>query len=188
MSDLPEVSFLDVYQTAGAYEYLWKLMQERRPEVNISHKEMPTWGEHVAFVDSFPYRSWHFIEAYFGSYPVIAGAIYLTKNNEIGIHIFAECQNKGIGKAAVTELMVRCPGTLLRANIATNNHTSQRMFSKLGFTILEYTFEKGSDQVTVGACDQEGIHELIERGYSMLQITMKITAPLVKIGREHADW
>lgn len=126
----------------GSYSYnvmvLYRLLEERAPWVNISHKEMPTLKAHADFVSDEPYKHWYLIEL--GDDQI--GAIYLTHANEIGVQIFERYQGNGYGRRAIEMLMAMCgPGRYL-ANIAPHNHMSQRMFENLGFGCIQYTFEK----------------------------------------------
>ena len=41
---------------------LWDLLVSRPAIANISHKVMPTWGQHLAFIDGRPYSVWYLIE------------------------------------------------------------------------------------------------------------------------------
>ena len=118
-------------------EFLWKELQRRDPKVNISHKQMPTWEEHIAFVYSKPYRDWLIME----HDGVWVGQAYLTHANEIGIFVCPENQSKGFGKQAVQRIMANYgPGRYL-ANIAPDNVGSQDFFRGLGFKLVQYTFE-----------------------------------------------
>lgn len=114
---------------------LWRLLQERKAEVNISHKAMPEWEEHCRFVDSKPYKDWLLIivngEA--------IGAIYVSKMDEIGIFIFNQEQGKGYGRAAIKLLGERYKGRLL-ANVAPGNYKSKALFISLGFKPIQETF------------------------------------------------
>jgi hypothetical protein len=83
-----------VSAVAQAAEILWKLLEERPAEANISHREMPSWSEHCSFVERYPYRSWYLIKAQ-GEF---VGAIYLTRHFEIGISILKEHQRHGYAK------------------------------------------------------------------------------------------
>ena len=71
------------------YRFLYDLLIERDTRVNISHKKMPTYNQHVSFVSAKPYSKWYVI-----LYGVNkAGSIYLTSRNEIGIFIKKSFQN-----------------------------------------------------------------------------------------------
>lgn len=130
---------VDVYSKANAAQVLWRLLIERDPEVNISHRRMPSYDEHVAFVESKPYQAWYLIE----NEDEIVGSIYLTHMREIGIFIFKEVRGKGIGTLAMAELQKLHPGRFL-ANIAPMNVKSQRFFIKHGFRLIQHTYEFGA--------------------------------------------
>lgn len=182
--DMPEITFLDVYSHPGAYEFLWLLMGERKPEVNISHQGMPTWDQHVQFVDGKPYKSWHLIQLD-GD---IAGAVYLSKQSEIGIHVFARHQGRGIGRAAVLELMAWHPGLRLFANVAPFNEKSMKLFVELGFHLVEHTFKPRQGKLLYVDPGNHGeIERLQLRGCRLLQHTFAVDTPLVKMGKTYAD-
>jgi hypothetical protein len=63
------IRLVDVYDPTGpggirggALEWLYELMKEREPEINISHRELPTFEQHRQFVTRRPYRFWYLIE------------------------------------------------------------------------------------------------------------------------------
>jgi RimJ/RimL family protein N-acetyltransferase len=110
-------------------------MKEREPTVNISHRELPDWDEHLKFVNSNPYRAWYFIEA--GG---IKGACYLSKQNEIGVFVFKAHQGFGYGKKAISAIIKKHgPGRYL-ANINPANDKSIKLFGSLGFELCQYTY------------------------------------------------
>ena len=78
-------------------EFLYNLLKEREGHVNISHKSLPEWNEHLEFIKSQPYLKWEII--LFENKQV--GNIYLTNRNEIGIFIKKEFQYRGIGSTAL---------------------------------------------------------------------------------------
>lgn len=118
--------------------FLWRLLCERehRPDVNISHRKMPTYAEHVAFLKSDPYESWFIVD----SDGWARGSIYLSRASEVGVFVAAEAQGCGIGKEAVRLLMARYPGRRLLANVNPKNLRSIKMFEGLGFTLLQQTY------------------------------------------------
>ena len=131
------MKLVDIY--SGPYESVaYQLMAERQPHQNISHKALPKWEDHLAFMASKPYLAWYAIEA--NETPV--GAIYLTKAREIGIGILSEFQGKGYATEAIKELMRLYPGRFL-ANINPSNIASIALFHKLGFSgPIQITLEK----------------------------------------------
>lgn len=116
--------------------YLYTLLGEREPHQSISHKEMPPFDQHAAFVESNPYKAWYLI-AERGT-TTFVGATYLTRNNEIGIGIFRSYRKRGAAKAAIKALMVKHDGPFL-ANINPNNSPSLALFNELGFDFLQAT-------------------------------------------------
>jgi RimJ/RimL family protein N-acetyltransferase len=131
------VRLIDVYQGPAGHAVLWQLLSERTPEVNISHKAMPTWEQHVAFVASKPYAHWYLVDAGEDDF---VGAVYLTHQREIGVGILKRFHGHQYGRNAVKLLMERHPGRFL-ANVSPQNFTSQRMFREMGFQILQFTYE-----------------------------------------------
>ena len=95
------------------YEFLYDLLLQRNPDANISHKKMPTYEEHVNFVKSSPYSKWYIIEVD----EERAGSIYLTKQNEIGIHFFKKYEESERYQHVVKKLMLECPEEKFFINI-----------------------------------------------------------------------
>ncbi|AJW71791.1 GNAT family N-acetyltransferase [Nitrosopumilus adriaticus] len=118
-------------------QFLYDLLKERDPKANISHKKMPTFAQHEKFVNSRPYSKWYVISDSGKN----VGSIYLTKENEIGIFIKKNTQNKGIGVSAITKMMEKNPRSRYLANVNPKNKKSIQFFKKNGFKLLQYTFE-----------------------------------------------
>src|SRR5260221_5761064 len=128
--------FADVYSTDSALITLYQLLQERKPEQNISHEKMPTWEEHVAYIAKRPVPHWYLIE---DGGPWI-GSIYLSRRREIGIWIFSAEQRKGYGTAAVHNVMLLHPGEFY-ANVAPMNLDSHAFFNRMDFKITQATYK-----------------------------------------------
>ena len=60
------MNLISIYERPDRALVLHQLLEEREPEANISHKAMPSWEEHVRFVESKPYEAWYFIDTEFG--------------------------------------------------------------------------------------------------------------------------
>ena len=118
-------------------QFLYNLLEERKPITYISHKKIPTYEEHVNFVKSSPYSKWYIVEVDGER----AGSIYLTKQNEIGIFLNEGLQEKGIGSNALNVLISKNPGLRYLANINPENKKSIEFFKKIGFTLIQYTYE-----------------------------------------------
>lgn len=143
--------YLSNVYTTDAYGFLWELLLERRPDSSISHRKMPGMREHVAFVDSKPYRVWYIIEAdNADADDVWVGQVNLTHRNEVGIQILQRYQGKGYGKWAVQSITARhsplqsqpslVPGKYI-ANINPENQASVAFFKSLGGTLLQVTYQ-----------------------------------------------
>jgi L-amino acid N-acyltransferase YncA len=119
------------------YRFLYDLLMERNTRVNISHKKMPTYNQHVSFVSAKPYSKWYVI-----LYGVNkAGSIYLTSQNEIGIFIKKSFQNKQIGNIALHKLIQKNPKKRYLANVNPQNKKSMCFFKNNGFKLIQYTLE-----------------------------------------------
>lgn len=117
--------------------FLYEMLRTRDPAVNISHRKMPTFNQHLQFIRSAPYAAWYIIsdnESWVGN-------CYLTRQNEIGIHLVPDAQRNGIGKLVVREMMARHGNHRYLANISPNNPGSIDFFKGLGFKLIQYTFE-----------------------------------------------
>ena len=123
------------------YRFLYNLLMERDTRVNISHKKMPTYNQHVSFVSAKPYSKWYVI-LYDASK---AGSIYLTSQNEIGIFIKKSFQNKQIGNIVLHKLIQKNPKKRYLANVNPQNKKSMRFFKNNGFKLIQYTYELTSD-------------------------------------------
>lgn len=136
------ITLRDVYSTHGCpttdtIQLLYLLLSERSPAESISHKSMPSMPEHTKFVNSYPYKEWWLI--CIGPDPI--GAIYLSKQNEIGIGVLRRFRRQGHGQAAIREMIERHASERLLANISPENHRSIAIFKKLGFKHIQATFE-----------------------------------------------
>lgn len=117
--------------------FLFKLLKERDPKANISHKKMPTYVEHEKFIKSKPYSKWCIIE--FGKSKI--GSIYLSKNDEIGIFIKKQFHGKDIGQESLIKFIKMNPRKRYLANVNPKNLISQKFFKKNNFKLIQYTFE-----------------------------------------------
>ena len=118
-------------------KFLFDLLKERDPRVNISHKKMPTYSQHTKFINSKPYSKWYII---LKSKQKI-GSIYLSKNDEIGIFLSKKFQGKNVGNFALNELMKKNPRKRFLANVNPKNKKSISFFKNNNFKLIQYTFE-----------------------------------------------
>ena len=119
------------------YRFLYQILKEREINTNISHKKMPTYNEHIDFVQSKPYSKWYII--YFGRKKV--GSVYISKQNEIGIFIKRKFLKKGIGTKVLKIILEKNPKKRFLANINPKNKKSIEFFKKNGFKLLQKTYE-----------------------------------------------
>lgn len=122
--------------TSDDYKFLYKLLEEKEPYQNISHKELPTYEDHIRFNEAGPYKEDYII--YVDEDKV--GRIYVTKLDEIGIAILKDYQGHAIGSFALGEILKS--GKTYLANIAPTNKGSQRFFERNGFKLIQLTYKK----------------------------------------------
>ena len=124
--------------TADDAEFLLDLLKQREGTVNISHKSLPDWEEHLQYVKKHGYQSWDIIWVE----NTRIGNIYLTKNNEIGIFIDKKLQFHGYGSKALEEFMKKNGKKRYLANINPTNYKSIQFFGKHGFIHIQNTYHK----------------------------------------------
>lgn len=139
------VNLYDIYKYQNDWDALYRLLEERDdPKINISHRTMPKYCEHLSFVQSKPYEAWYFIVIDNADPPIgcsTVGAIYLTKRNEIGIHLFKQYRGMGYGRRAIAKLMSMHGKRRYLANINPKNDPSRALFVSLGFKAIQHTYE-----------------------------------------------
>jgi RimJ/RimL family protein N-acetyltransferase len=131
---------VDVYQdgpTPATIDTLYRLLEQRTAAESISHQAMPSLREHADFVRSRPYEAWYVIH----DPEDPAGAVYLTRNDEIGIFILRAHRRNGISRRTVKALMEKHPGARYLANINPDNAASIGLFEGLGFRHIQNTYE-----------------------------------------------
>ena len=119
------------------YSFLYKILKERKPIVNISHKKIPTYRQHVNFTSSKPYSKWYII--YFNSKKV--GSIYLSKQNEIGIFILKQMQGEEYEQIALEILMDKNPRDRYIVNCNPKNKKLISFWKKNKFKLIQYSYE-----------------------------------------------
>ena len=117
--------------------FLYELLKNKDPNANISHKKMPTYDEHIKFVLSKPYTYWYVIEYDEKN----AGAIYLSKRDEIGISISNDYEYEQIAKTAIKLLIELNPRKRYLVNVSPKDIRTQEFLLKNGFSGLEYVYE-----------------------------------------------
>ena len=145
MSVEGDVSLVDLVTLPDGPAMAFALLRMRRPLESISHRQMPTWAEHCAYIESAPYAGWYGITRDYDG--MFLGTIYLTRGdkpdhlgNEIGMHLFPEFRGMGYGRCAVRQLMRIWGKGTYHANIVPGNDASVAFFESLGFTPLQVTY------------------------------------------------
>ena len=124
--------------TVDDAEFLFDLLKQREGTVNISHKSLPDWEEHLQYVKKHDYQSWDIIWVE----NTRIGNIYLTRNDEIGIFIDKKLQFHGYGSKALEEFMKKNGKKRYLANINPTNYKSIQFFGKHGFIHIQNTYHK----------------------------------------------
>lgn len=111
-------------------KFLYRLLSQRKPYQNISHKEMPTYEGHVHFIKSRPYKQWYVCVVKNN----LVGSIYLTKLDEIGIFLDENWIGMGYGSNILLMLYAMNPSIqVFKANISPLNSHSIAFFANKGF-------------------------------------------------------
>ncbi|HTL69842.1 MAG TPA: GNAT family N-acetyltransferase [Candidatus Eisenbacteria bacterium] len=133
------ISLVSVYAVKEAPAVLYRLLAERESRVNISHKKLPSMARHLAFVRSKPYKAWYLLKERSGGF---AGAVYLSKNDEIGLFIFKALRGRGYGREALAALLAKHRGVKrFLANVSPRNPDSIRFFTQQKFRHIQNTYE-----------------------------------------------
>ncbi len=119
------------------YRFLYDLLKNRDPITNISHIKMPTYLEHVNFVDSKPYSKWYIIKHKNQK----IGSVYLSKNDEVGIFVKEDFQGEGVGEIILHELMKKNTRKRYIANVSIKNKGAMKFFEKNKFKLIQHTYE-----------------------------------------------
>ena len=118
------------------YEFLYEMLKEREPYQSISF-EMPTWEDHVKFLESNHYTYFYIIVEDGKK----VGNIYLTKLNEWGYFILNSEQGKGLGTKAILKLTKLHPRKFYLANVNPDNERAIHLaHEKLGGELVQYTY------------------------------------------------
>jgi hypothetical protein len=119
------------------YRFLFELLQERKENENISHKNMPTFSQHKKFVSSRPYSKWYIIY----NKQIKIGSAYLSKQDEIGIHIKKKLPSEKFRLTALNFLIEKNPRNRYLVNINPKNTNLIRFYKKHNFLFIQKTFE-----------------------------------------------
>jgi RimJ/RimL family protein N-acetyltransferase len=132
------MNLVSIYERPDRALVLYQLLEEREPDQNISHKAMPSFDDHVRFVESRPYQAWYFIL----DGEMVLGACYLSKQDEIGVFVRKQHQGRGHGPWAVGAIMLKHGKRRYLANISPKNTRSAEIFRNMGFKHIQDTYER----------------------------------------------
>ena len=117
--------------------FLYELLTARKPNVNISHKKLPTYVKHVKFVMSKPYSKWYII--YCATEKI--GSVYITKQDEIGIHFKEKNITNKIRSKVLKMIIKKNPRNRYLININPRNKNMKNFIKNKGFKLIQHTFE-----------------------------------------------
>ncbi|KFM20100.1 hypothetical protein AAA799P11_00171 [Marine Group I thaumarchaeote SCGC AAA799-P11] len=123
--------------TKNDFEFLFELLKERKQYENISHKNLPTYKNHVKFVNSKPYSKWYII---FQNEDRV-GSVYLTQINEIGMHIKNNTDIDEIFKEIISEVIKKNPRKRYLINLNPKNHKLVKNLKRNDFKLIQHTYE-----------------------------------------------
>ena len=123
--------------TKSDIHFLFELLEKRTSFENISHEKMPAFKNHEKFINSKPYFKWYII--YENSEKI--GSIYLTNQDEIGIHFLDIKNHEKLFLKLLERMMKKHPRERFLININPKNKKSIRFFKNNGFKLIQYTFE-----------------------------------------------
>ncbi len=118
------------------YRFLYKNLKGRKLVTNISHKTVPSYKDHVKFVNSKPYSKWYIVEQSKGK----IGSVYLTKENEIAIHLKNGQFSTNIYQNIFEQIKEKHPNHRKFVNINPKNSKLIDFFKKNGFTLRQVTY------------------------------------------------
>ena len=125
------------------YRFLYDLLKNREPIENISHKKMPTYKQHTLFINSKPYSRWYII--LYQKEKI--GTIYLSKLDEIGVHLVEQFMGKKLYKEIVSKLMEKNPRKRYLVNVGIKNKKLSKLIESYGFNKIQTTFEINSNRL-----------------------------------------
>jgi hypothetical protein len=123
--------------------FLYDLLKNRKVIENISHKKMPTYKQHVQFINTKPYSKWYII---FCQKEKI-GTAYLSRLNEIGIHLINSVIEKKLNKEIISKMMEKNDKDRYLINVGIKNKKLSKLVEFYGFSKIQTTFEINSKRL-----------------------------------------
>ncbi len=122
--------------TKSDFRFLYELLSHRKTTENISHKKMPTYRLHEKFIKSKPYSKWYIIN--FNNQKI--GSVYLSKINEIGIHLKDKKYQEQFGQI-ISAIKKKNPRSRYLININPKNKALTKIIKKNNFKLIQHTYE-----------------------------------------------
>ena len=116
-------------------EFLYDMLKERDPTINVTHKKLPSFNKHLEFIKSKPYDAWYIIEIESKQ----VGHIYIDNKNRIGWFIKREFKGFGFVIPAFEELKILHKRKNYLGKVNPNNFEAQNLLTKLKF-VLKNTY------------------------------------------------
>jgi len=115
------------------YQFLYDLLKNRNPKENISHKNMPTYREHLEFVKNHTYKKYYIVY----KNNIRVGRVYITDKNEIGISLLKKHSRlkRILFKNFSFHPLVKF------VNVSSKNKSDQKILKDLGYKIIQHTYE-----------------------------------------------
>ena len=166
------------------FRFLYKLLKERNPKENISHKEMPSYKEHIKFLKSKPYKKWYIIEKNRKK----IGSIYFSKQNEIGVHFLSKMSNESILQTAIQEVIKKNPGEKYFINLSPRNNDQISFLKKSGFSLAQHTFEYDLIKIATNFLVNNKKFKFLEPDFTFEILSKKHTKWIIKWRNEASNF
>ena len=120
------------------YTWLYALLRERlhRVGINISHRRLPSFDEHVRFWKSNPYRMVEIVRI--GKR--VAGYWCISNLGEIGIYLFEDCDTKEMSGAMLDRAIDVSGLDEFLVNVNPGNLNVIGALVERGFTVCQHTY------------------------------------------------
>ena len=117
--------------------FLYELLSQRKHKENISHEKIPSIKKHTMFVNSKPYSKWYILI----KENIKIGSIYLSKQNEIGIHLIKGVNKKNIWYLAIKEIIKKNKRKKYFLNVNPKNLDLIKFVKSHNLKLIQYTYE-----------------------------------------------
>ena len=121
--------------TENDAEFLYDMLKERDATINVTHKKLPTFVEHLEFIKSDTYDAWYIILVESKR----VGHIHIYNDDTIGWFIKKEFKGLGFVIPAFEELMRLHKRKKYLGRVNPKNYEAQNLLIKLNF-VLKNTY------------------------------------------------